>query len=160
MSSENRELLDAIRSIVGEALAPLAERIDGLTERVDGLTERMDRMETEQHEQRVAIQGINDRLGGVELRLISVEAHTIRLEGSLELLDGRTGQIARDVFELQQQIDRSFRSLKQETMLALGDVSRVQSVQRGDQDKIKDLEDQIITLRQRVDRIEERYGGE
>ncbi len=167
MTSENQALLDAIRGIVSEAVAPL--------------TERMDRVETELHEQRLLLQGVDERLShveeylstmderltNVELRLLNIEsrldgleAYALRLQENLELLDGRTSQIARDQFETQQQLDRGFRTLKRETMQAMSDLAKVQNSQRTDQNRIRELEEQVLTLQQRLEKLEARYGVE
>ena len=157
--SENQALFDAIRVIVGEAVAPLSEKIDGLTERVDGLTERVDRIETEQRAQRVLLEGMSTRLTAMELRLNNIDDRVTALEEYAEKLDTRTSQIARDLFEMQDRLDQATRALKRETTFSLKEASRIQTAQYSDQKKIRDLEAKIAELQRRIDAIESGQAG-
>jgi len=159
MTTIDQGLLNAIRVVVGEAVAPLSEKIDGLTERVDGLTERVDRIETEQRAQRVLLEDISTRLTAVELRLINIDDRVTALEEYAEKLDTRTSQIARDLFEMQDRLDQATRSLKRETTFSLKEASRIQHSQNVDQKKIRDLEAKIAELQRRIDAIEGGQAG-
>jgi chromosome segregation ATPase len=149
MASENQALLDAIRVIVKEEIAPLSAHIDGLTERFDGLTQQIQRVEVEQREQRFLLESI-------DLRLTNLEARVQRLEDSIETLDTRTGQIASDLLDLKDQVRDGFRSLKRESELALRQISELQSEQRTYKRRITELEERVALLQQRLERLESR----
>jgi chromosome segregation ATPase len=160
MTSENQALLDAIRGVVEEVVAPLADRIE--------------RIEVEQREQRLLLQSINSRLDSIEARLTSLETRMTSLEArmtsleervshledSVERLDMRTAQISRELYELHERMDRGFTSLKRETELALGQVSRVENGQKTQQKRIKELEDRVALLQQRVEKLEDLQNAE
>jgi chromosome segregation ATPase len=175
MTNVDQSLLQAIRVVVGEAVAPLGEkidrltervdgltervdglteRVDGLTERVDGLTERVDRIETEQHAQRLLLEGIGSRLSAVETRLISIEDRVSRLEQTVERLETRTGQLSRELFDLQDRMERGFASIKSETTLALKDLGAIKQTQQADQKKLRQLEKKVALLQQRLEALE------
>jgi chromosome segregation ATPase len=138
--SENQALFDAIRVIIGEAVAPLSEKIDGLTEHVNGLSLRMD--------------DFSDRLRIVETRLTSIEDRVGRLEEIAERLEMRTGQLSRDLLELQDRMERGFASVKSETTLALKDIGAIKQTQQADQKKIRELEKKVAALQQRLSALE------
>ncbi len=147
MTNVDQALLNAVRVVVGEAVAPLSEKIDGLTERVD-------RIETEQRAQRVLLEGISTRLTAVEMRLNNIDDRVTALEEYAEKLDTRTSQIARDLFEMQDRLDQATRALKRETTFSLKEASRIQHSQNADQKKIRELEAKIAELQRRIDAIE------
>jgi predicted nuclease with TOPRIM domain len=122
MTSENQALLDAIRGIVGEAITPLADRIE--------------RVEVEQREQR---------------RL---------LESSVERLELRTTQISRELYELQERVERGFSSLKRESELSLRQVSKLENGQKSNKKRFKELEAQVALLEQRVEKLEDQRNAE
>ena len=152
MATVDQALLQAIRVVVGEAVAPLGEKIDGLTERVD-------QFETEQRAQRVLLEGMSTQLMAIELRLNSIDDRVTALEEYAEKLDTRTSQIARDLFEMQDRLDQATRTLKRETTFSLKEASRIQTAQLSDQKKIRDLEAKIAELQRRIDTIESRQAG-
>ena len=145
MTTVDQALLHAIRAVVGEAVAPLSEKIDGLSERVN-------RIETEQHAQRILLEDISARLNNIENRVTALEEYA-------EKLDTRTSQIARDLFEMQDRLDQATRALKRETTFSLKEASRIQTAQLSDQKKIHDLEAKIAELQRRIDAIESRQAG-
>jgi len=145
MTTVDQALLHAIRAVVGEAVAPLSEKIDGLSERVN-------RIETEQHAQRILLEDISARLNNIENRVTALEEYA-------EKLDTRTSQIARDLFEMQDRLDQATRALKRETTFSLKEASRIQTAQLADQKKIHDLEAKIAELQRRIDAIESRQAG-
>jgi chromosome segregation ATPase len=152
MTTIDQGLLNAIRVVVGEAVAPLGEKIDELTD-------RLDRIETEQRAQRVLLEGMSTRLTAIELRLNNIEDRVSALEEYAEKLDTRTSQVARDLFEMQDRLDQATRALKRETTFSLKEASRIQNAQLSDQKKIRDLEAQIAELQRRIDAIESGQAG-
>jgi chromosome segregation ATPase len=145
MTAENQALLDAIRVVVREEIAPLNTKIDVLTERVDVLTMRVD--------------ALTERVDRLELRMNAVEHRLVRVEEPVERLDLRTAQIAHDLFEFQGRVDRGFRSLKDETFLALSELRHIKSAQQTDQKKLAELEIRVADLQQRLVALETAYGG-
>jgi chromosome segregation ATPase len=144
MTSENQALLDAIRGVVREEIAPLSQRVDGLADQIQ-------RVEIEQREQRLLLQSI-------DLRLTNLEARIQRLEGQFETLDTRTGQIASDMIDLKDRLRDGLRALKRESELALRKISEVQIDYRTHRNRIDELEDRINLLQQRLDFLEARQG--
>ena len=158
MAAVDQALLDAIRVVVGESVAPLGEKIDGLTGRVDGLTERVERVETEQQLQRRLLysiqEGIDERFARIELRLTNLEGISLRLENEIGTIETRTGQIYSDVIdllELQDKVNEGFNSFKKELQQAFVDISAVQETQQT-------YGRQMRQLRQRVDQLEQRLA--
>jgi len=180
MATVDQALLDAIRVVVGESVAPLGEKIDGLAGRVDGLTERVERVETEQQLQRqllysmqegideqfarfqesiderfVHLQGsIDEQFVRLELRLTNLEAISARLENEIGTIETRTGQIYSDVIdllELQDKVNEGFNSFKKELQQAFVDISTMQEPQQT-------YGRQMRQLRQRVDQLEQRLA--
>jgi chromosome segregation ATPase len=161
MTAENQALLDAIRTVVGEAVAPLTERMDGLTERMDGLTERMDgltermdRMETEQLAQRGLLERMDARLNGIESRLTNVAMRVAHLDEHYETLEARTSQIAHDLFEMSERVDRSLAALRSDLRDAFHDLVALQTSQKGHRGRIQALEDKVNELQQRLEKLE------
>jgi chromosome segregation ATPase len=113
MATVDQALVQAIRVVVGEAIAPLSEKIDGLTERVD-------RVETEQRAQRVLLEGVTTRLTAIELRLNNIDDRVTALEEYAEKLDTRTSQIARDLFEMQDRLDQATRAQTRNNLFVKG----------------------------------------
>ncbi len=78
MTVENRPLLEAIRIIVGEAVAPLTTHVGGLTERVGGLS--------------VQVDGLSERVDGLSVRVDGLSEHvdglSVRFDGLSERVDG------------------------------------------------------------------------
>ena len=88
MTNVDQSLLQAIRVVVGEAVAPLGGKIDGLAGRVDGLAGqvdslagRVDRVEAEQQLQRELLYSIQEnidercqRVDQLERRLAKIES--------------------------------------------------------------------------------------
>jgi chromosome segregation ATPase len=142
--SENQALIDAIRTIVGEAVAPLSEKFDGLAERVET---RLTSVETR-------LTSVETRLTSIETRLTSIEDRVGRLEEIVERLETRTGQLSRELFDLQDRMDRGFASVKSETTLALKDLGAIKQTQQADQKKIRQLEKKVAALQQRLDALE------
>ena len=158
MAAVDQALLDAIRVVVGESVAPLGEKIDGLTGRVDGLTERVERVETEQQLQRQLLysiqEGIDERFARLELRLTNLEGISLRLENEIGTIETRTGQIYTDILdllELQDKVNEGFNSFKKELQQAFVDISAVQETQQT-------YGRQLRQLRQRVDQLEQRLA--
>ena len=167
MTTVDQSLLNAIRVVVGEAVAPLSEKIDGLTERVDGLTERVDGLTERVDGLTERVDGLSqrmddfsERLRSVEIRLTSIEDRVGRLEEIVERLDTRTGQISQDLFELQQHVDRGFDMLKSETTLALKDIDTIKKNQHADRKKIRKLENQVANLQQRLSALEQAQAAQ
>jgi len=144
MASENQALLDAIRGVVREEIAPFSQR-------VDDLAAQLQRVEVEQREQRLLLQSI-------DLRLTNLEARVQRLEGQLETLDTRTGQIASDMLDLKDRVRDGLRALKRESELALRKISELQIDYRAHRNRIDELEDRVNLLQQRLDILEARQG--
>lgn len=164
MTSENQALLDAIRGIVVEVVTPL----------FTPLAERIERIEVEQREQRLLLQGINSRLDsiearledletrmtGLETRMTGLEERVSHLEDSFERLDLRAAQISRELYELHERMDRGFTSLKRETELSLGQLSKMENGRRKQQKRIRELEDRVALLQQRVEKLESQQNVE
>jgi chromosome segregation ATPase len=182
MTAENQALLDAIRVVVGEAVAPLTERMDGLTERMDGLTGRMDgltgqmdgltgrmdgltgrmdgltgrmdRFETEQLTQRGLLESMDGRLTGIESRLTNVAMRVAYLDERYETLEARTSQIAHDLFEMGERIDKSLAALRSDLRDAFHDLVAMQTSQKGHGGRIQALEEKVSELQQRLEKLE------
>jgi chromosome segregation ATPase len=144
MTSENQALLDAIRVVVTEAIAPL---------------------ETEQRAQRVLLEGIDLRLTSVEARLTKVEArltdveiHVARLDEQYTLLEARTGQISRELFEMSERMDRGFSSVRSDLRAAFHDIIELRATQKGHDRRLKSLEDKYQDLQQRLAALERAQG--
>jgi chromosome segregation ATPase len=159
MTAENQALLDAIRVVVREEIAPLNTKIDLLTERVDVLTVRVDALTERVDALTERVDALTERVDRLELRMNAVEHRLVRVEEHVERLDLRTAQIAHDLFELQGRVDRGFRSLKDETFLALSELRHIKSAQQTDQKKIAELETKVADLQQRLVALETTYGG-
>src|SRR5215210_1495508 len=119
MATVDQALLDAIRVVVGESVAPLGEKIDGLTGRVErveteqqlqrqllysmqeGIDEQFARFQESIDERFVHLQGsIDERFARLELRLTNLEGISLRLENEIGTIETRTGQIYSDVLDL------------------------------------------------------------
>jgi predicted nuclease with TOPRIM domain len=133
MTTIDQSLLNAIRAVVGEAVAPLGEKIDGLSQRMDEFS---------------------DRLHSVETRLTLLEDRVGRLEEIAERLEMRTSQLSRELFDLQDRMDRGFASVRSETTLALKDLGAIKQTQQADHKKIRLLEKKVAALQQRLDTLE------
>jgi predicted nuclease with TOPRIM domain len=133
MTTIDQSLLNAIRAVVGEAVAPLGEKIDGLSQRMDEFS---------------------DRLHSVETRLTLLEDRVGRLEEIAERLEMRTSQLSRELFDLQDRMDRGFASVRSETTLALKDLGAIKQMQQADHKKIRLLEKKVAALQQRLDTLE------
>jgi chromosome segregation ATPase len=162
MTTVDQSLLNAIRVVVGEAVAPLGEKIDGLTQRVE-------RVETEQQLQRQLLysmqegideqfarfqESIDERFARLELRLTNLEGISLRLENEIGTIETRTGQIYSDVLdllELQDKVNEGFNSFKKELQQAFTDIGAVQETQQT-------YGRQMRQLRQRVDQLEQRLA--
>jgi len=149
--SENQALLDAIRGIVHSEIAPLTEHVVTLTDRVDTLTDRVDTL-TDRVDQ------MSEQIRGIEIRLISIEDRLSRVEEAVERLELRTNQVARDVLELQERVDRGFDTLKSETTLALKEIGTIKQNQRADRKKIRELENKVADLQRRLAAVESAQG--
>ncbi|MEO7912627.1 MAG: hypothetical protein ABIV47_23505 [Roseiflexaceae bacterium] len=161
MPTIDQELLNAIRVVVGEAVAPLSVKIDGLTGQVGGLTERVDRVETEQQLQRRLLYSIresmDERFAHLESRLTNLEGISIRLESEIGTIETRTGQIYSDVtdlLELQDKVNEGFHTFKKELQLAFMDIGAVQDSQSGYQRQMKQMRERVNKLEQRLSKIE------
>jgi len=104
MTAENQALLDAIRLIVGEAVAPLATRFDGLNDRVDGLNVRVDGLNDRVDGLNDRVDGLNDRVDGLSTRFDDLSTRfddlstrfdgmSIRMDGLFEHVGGLTEQM-------------------------------------------------------------------
>jgi chromosome segregation ATPase len=117
MTSENQALLDAIRGVVEEVVAPLADRIErieiGHGALLESIITRLDSLEAR-------LTTLEARMTSLETRMTSLEERVLHLEDPFERLDMRTAQISRELYELHERMDREFTSLKRETELALG----------------------------------------
>lgn len=139
MTIDNRGLLEAIRIIVGEAVAPLTTQVGGLTERVDGLTGRVDGLSVRMDGLTERVDGLFDHVGGLtmqldnvlertdrieieqraqrellqsmDLRLTTLESVTRRMEAQIETIEVRTGKLVNDTHDLLDQQERMSRSL-------------------------------------------------
>jgi chromosome segregation ATPase len=138
MTTENQSLLDAIRVVVGEAVMPLAERMDGLTERMDGLTERMD---------------------GLDVRVT-------QLGHQVEAIDTRTSQMAGDLHDLrdrvpllEERVDNGFRALKSDLNFAFSDARKVSAAQTNSEKAIEALKRELASVQQRLAALERSKGA-
>jgi chromosome segregation ATPase len=166
MTTIDQALLQAIRAVVGEAVAPLGVKIDGLTEHVDGLTERVDRVETEQQLQRRLLyniqESIDERFAHLELRLTNLEGISMRLENGLGTIETRTGQIYSDVIdllELQDRVNEGFHTFKKELQRAFIEIGAVQDSQSGYQRQMKQMRERVNKLEQRLSKLEGAGGS-
>ena len=165
MTNIDSTLLDAIRGVVGEAVAPLGVKIDGLTERVDGLTGRVDRVEAEQQLQRRLLysiqESIDERFAHLDLRLTNLEANSMRLEHGLATIETRTGQISSDVndlLDLQDKVNKGFQAFKSDFQRAFLDIGALQDSQSGHQRQLKQLRERVSKLEQRLSKLEDPRG--
>jgi len=156
MTSENQALLDAIRVIVGDAVAPLTKGVEGLSGRMDGI-------EVEQRAQRGLLESIDSRLTSVETRLTSVETrlttlerHVTYLDERYETLDARTSQIAQDLFDLGERMDKGFAAIRSDLRVAFHEIVELQTGQKGQTRRIKALEEKVSELQQRLEKLESR----
>lgn len=156
MTAENQALLEAIRVVVGEAVAPL-------TERMDGLTDRMDRMEAEQHAQRKLLEGMDSRLtsmegqlAGIESQLANVAMRVVYLDEHYETLEARTSQIGHDLFAMGERIDKNLAALRSDLRDAFHDLVAIQTSQKGQRGRIQALEEKVSELQQRLEKLENR----
>lgn len=178
MTTENRALLEAIRIIVGEAIAPLSTRVDGLSERYDdlsrqftgqsarldglfehvgGLTmqldmviERTDRIEAEQRMQRELLQRM-------DALLTTLEDVTRRLEAQAEVFEIRMAQLAtniRDVLDQQETMNKSLRTLRREVEYAIIQTEELRDQRSAYQLQLRQLEERIEALEQRMSRLD------
>jgi chromosome segregation ATPase len=158
MTNIDQALLNAIRGVVGEAVAPLSGKIDGLTERVD-------RVETEQQLQRRLLhsiqESVDERFGHLEMRLTNLEAISLRLENELGTIETRTGQISSDVtdlLELQDKVNKGFQAFKSDFQHAFLDIGALQEGQSGHQRQMKQLRERVSKLEQRLSKLEDARG--
>ena len=179
MASIEQALLNAIRGVVGEAVAPLSgkidglterfdgltERFDGLTERFDGLTERMESVETEQQLQRRLLyslqESVDERFSHLELRMTNLEAISLRLENELGTIETRTGQISSDVndlLDLQDKVNKGFQAFKSDFQHAFLDIGALQEGQSGHQRQLKQLRERVSKLEQRLSKLEDGHN--
>jgi hypothetical protein len=110
MDAPNQLFLDAIRGVVGTAVAPLATKIDTLTERVDTLTERVDRIDDEQKDHRKLLQILLMRSSDLAVK---VDGATTELFAIQDRLSG-----------VEERVDKGFRALKDDLTLAFKDIQR------------------------------------
>ncbi len=160
MTTDNQALLSAIRQIVSEsvseAIAPLTERVDALTERVDALAERSQRIEAEQRDQRVILSSLSTRLD-------SVVAYVMRLDSRVETIESRLGEIAADIFDMQERLrmveDRvreGFHALKSDFQVAFSDIRALRKTQNRHDTTIAALHDERAVIQQRLSSLEGR----
>jgi len=97
MTVENRALLEAIRIIVGEAVAPLTTQVGGLTEHVDVLTERVDGLSVRVDDLSGRFDGLSERVDDLSGRFDGlserVDGQTVRMGGLFEHVAGLTVQM-------------------------------------------------------------------
>lgn len=158
MTTDNQALLSAIRQIVSEsvseAIVPLTERVDALTERVDALTERSQRMEAEQRDQRVLLTSMSTRID-------SVVAYVMRLDSRVEAIESRMGEIAADIFDMQERLrmveDRvreGFHAIKSDFQVAFSDIRAIRKTQNRHDTTIAALHDERAIVQQRLSALE------
>jgi len=159
MTTVDQSLLNAIRVVVGEAVAPLGEKIDGLTERVE-------RVETEQQLQRELLysfqENIDERFARLDLRLTNLESISLRLENEVGTIETRTGQIYSDVIdllELQDKVNKGFSSFKEDLQRAFIDIGTVKETQQSYQRQMKQLRQRVDQLERRLAKIEGAGGS-
>ena len=140
MTSENQALLDAIRIIVGEAIEPLTERMDGYDRRMDGLIGRMD--------------SFDGRMDGFDARMARLEQH-------VETIDTRTSQIAGDLLDLrdrvpllEERVDNGFRALKSDLNFAFSDARKAGTAQRSYEKAIDALKQELASIQNRLAALE------
>ena len=168
MTAENTALLDAIRVIVRDEVAPLSGRIDrlegrfdGLEGRFDGLEGRLERVEAEQQVQRRMLHNleasIDERFTHLDLRLTNLEAISMRLENEVGTLDMRTNRMAgdlADLLELQDKVNEGFRAFKSDFQRAFVDIGAVQDAQKGQQRQMKQLRERVDVIERRLAKLE------
>jgi chromosome segregation ATPase len=166
MTTIDQALLNAIRGVVGEAVAPLSGKIDGLTDQVGGLTERLDRVETEQQLQRRLLysiqESVDERFAHLELRLTNLEGMLLRLENEIGTIETRTSQIYSDVIdllELQDKVNKGFQTFKSDLQRAFLDIGAIQEAQSGQQRQMKQLRQRVDALERRLAKIEGAGGA-
>lgn len=138
MTPENQALLNAIRGIVEQAVAPLAERVDALTEPVDALAGHVD--------------ALTERM--------------TRLESQVETIDTRTNQMAGDLLDLrdripllEERVDNGFRALKSDLNFAFSDARKASTTQRGYEKAIDGLRQELTDIQQRLAALERSQGA-
>jgi chromosome segregation ATPase len=138
MTADNQALLEAIRGVVTEAVAPLETKVDTLTERVDTLTERVDKIEVEQREQRRISQLLLTRTSDLAMKL---DGAMSELYGIQERLSG-----------VEERVHNGFHALKDDLTLAFKDIQRFRSdyTRRADQ-----ADREIKAAMRRLDALEE-----
>ena len=159
MTSENQALLDAIRVIAGEAVAPLAERMDGMTERMDGLTEQVGGL-TEQ------VGGLTERMDGMAERMDRVETRTAHLEERVGTIDVRTSQMLTGLLDLrervpmlEERVDQGFRALKSDLNFAFSDARKVNAMQRNYDKAIDGLKEELADVQVRLTVLESKQAN-
>jgi chromosome segregation ATPase len=105
MTTVDQALLHAIRGVVGEAVAPLSEKIDGLAERVDGLAERVDGL-TER------VDGLAERVDGLAERVDGLAERVERVETEQQLQHRLLDSIQEHIDERFTQLDLRLANLE------------------------------------------------
>ena len=182
MTVENRALLEAIRIIVGEAVAPLTTRVGGLTDRVDVLTDRVDGLSERVDGQTVRMDGLFEHVGGLtvqmdvviertdrieaeqraqrgllegmDLRLATLEGISRRLEGEIETIETRTAQMSSDVRDLLDQQDKMNKVLRTLRREVEYAIVQIEAIQ----DIQPGYQQQLRQLNERVDSLERRLA--
>src|SRR6266508_3901985 len=177
MTVENRPLLEAIRIIVGEAVAPLTtqvggltERVDGLSVQVDGLSERVDGLSVRVDNQSARMDGLFEHVGGLTVQTDVVIERTERIEAEqraqrevlesmnlrLAAIETRTAQTTsdiRDLLDQQDKVNKGLRTLRREVEYAIMQVEVLQDNQQAYQ-HLKQLQDRVDSLERRMARLE------
>src|SRR5262245_56844380 len=131
MTADNQALLEAIRGVVTEAVAPLETKVDTLTDRVD-------KIEAEQREQRRISQILLMRTSDLAMKLDGAMSEIYAIQ---ERLSG-----------VEEQVDNGFRALKDDLTLAFKDIQRFRSdyTRRADQ-----ADRELKAAMRRLDALEE-----
>lgn len=111
MTVDDQTMLKALRTVVGEAIAPLSARLETLSARMDAMAERMERLEAEQRQYRGILRLLLERSGNLASQIGAVKTQQYAFEERLGAVEER--------------IEKGFRILKDDQSVFLKDMHRL-----------------------------------
>jgi predicted nucleic acid-binding Zn-ribbon protein len=107
---EATELLQNLRLIVRDEIAPFMERVDAGFDRVnslfDGVYVRLDRLETEYQALRAALARVETRLDRIESRLEGAETELQQVKLALGRLEARVSMLEARLADVEGKVDQ------------------------------------------------------
>ena len=82
----------------------------------------------------------------------------MQLDEQYTLLEVRTGQISRELFEMGERMDRGFSAVRSDLRAAFHDIIELRATQKGHDRRLKALEDKYQDLQQRLAALESAQG--